>query len=179
MEKSYIAGLFDGDGCVKIGYRDWKGKNNFQNRCYYLTVQITNNFLPVLENIQKEFKGGIYRQKRMKITHSDTFMWIVTSKRGAKFLKEIYPFLRIKKDQAALALEFQKHIERWKRKRVRNPKEKKGADGADPISENEMKWRDNIYLQISKLKNPKVFRLRQPYRKTRLIRRKAEMPTPS
>jgi hypothetical protein len=176
MFKAYIAGLLDGDGCIRIGYAEYKPT---QNRTYYLSVQITNNYLPVLEQIQGIYKGSIHRQRRAKETHTDTFMWKIGSKRAGKFLRDIYPFFIIKKEQAALALEFQKHIEKWKKKRTVNQKGKKGANGCVPVPESEMKWRDKIYLQLSKLKNPQVYNLRKPYRKTRLIRRKEDLPTSS
>ena len=168
MTNEYIAGLFDGDGCVRILYRD----SVISNRCYYIDIQITNNYLPVLETIQGIWKGNIF-------THNDTFQWRLTSKKAYAFLKAIYPYIVIKKKQTAIALEFQKRLLRSKRSRLMHKKGIKGALGFRSISNKEMEWRDKAYLEISRLKNPETFELKKLSRKSRLIRRNAEMQTPS
>jgi hypothetical protein len=171
MNNEYIAGLFDGDGCIMINYAD----KNAQNRKFYMNMQITNNYLPVLEQIQKLWGGNIYRQPRVKATHNDTFQWKVSSKRAYAFAKALYPFVIIKKKQVALGLEFQKHVIRWKRRRSMHKKGHKGFLGNLPLPEHEVQWRENIANEMSKLKNVELFELRQPLRKTRLIRQNAEM----
>ena len=96
---AYVAGLVDGDGSIyiqkgrttqlypAIGIRlGWKGRGT-------------------LEELQKQF-GGHYSSENRPYhkDHSEVFRWMLVSKRASMVLKMIYPYLRVKRVQAALAL---------------------------------------------------------------------------
>lgn len=51
---AYIAGLFDGEGCVSV--RKWTTKKAFQHTLY---VSITNTDKKVLDWIQSQYGGGL------------------------------------------------------------------------------------------------------------------------
>lgn len=99
-EASYIAGLFDGDGCVGIGVNNNKG----YNATHYLYITITNTNKLILEWLNKKFGGHATYHKNYK--KHQWYVWRLKPTDSAKFLKLVYPYLRIKKERAKLALKF-------------------------------------------------------------------------
>lgn len=92
LTPEYLAGLFDGEGCVGI----------YSNGVGYLacSVQIELKYLPVLEQIAEQFGGYIYSRDSR-----DTHQWC-SRKRSIveNFLTTVAPHLHEKKAQADLAL---------------------------------------------------------------------------
>ena len=84
---AYVAGLFDGEGSV-VSY-----KGHYQ-------VRIANTYKPVLEWLREVFKcGGITK------TTPKCYDWKITRRADVvRFLKAIFPFVRIKKDVVLEAL---------------------------------------------------------------------------
>jgi len=97
---AYIAGLFDGEGCVHIGGRR-------QNSSYNLEVSLSNTNRDVLFWIQSIFGGYIKEQKKAKEYHTQCYNWRIVSNQAVLFLESIYPYMRIKLNQADGAIAFQ------------------------------------------------------------------------
>jgi len=102
LESAYIAGFFDGEGCVTItNYTYTNGKQYFS-----LQLHIANTNYSVLGYIQSKFGGTIYSRNNggnRKIGH---FLRLHSEK--AKYMLEsIYPYLKVKSRQAEIGLEFQ------------------------------------------------------------------------
>ena len=97
---AYIAGFFDGEGCVHIGGRR-------QNTSYNLEVSISNTDKDILLWIQSIYGGYIKDVKKVKEHHTQCYNWRIVSNQAAKFLESILPFLNIKKFQAGVAIAFQ------------------------------------------------------------------------
>ena len=96
---AYIAGLFDGEGCVVIR----------KDRKYFrLEVRITNTNRKVIDYIHSFFNGDVivYDKGRYKTCYNLRF----ADGKGAKFLKSVLPYLIIKKEQAKLGIEFQEKV---------------------------------------------------------------------
>lgn len=93
-EKSYLAGLFDGEGC--IGYY-FKSKI----KCHVASLAIYNTNTKVMQWIKdKTGYGGIYLNKGGK--HCG-WQWQLNSRSQIiEFLKVIRPYLIIKADQVDL-----------------------------------------------------------------------------
>lgn len=88
-KKAYLAGFFDGDGCIEV-----KGNSA---HCH----SVSQKYKPILEVFQRLYDGSIcHKQGRI-------YTWHVTTK-GPEFLKDILPFLILKKEQAELALSMNK-----------------------------------------------------------------------
>ncbi len=98
---AYIAGFFDGEGSIFIS----KSKKQ-----YFLTVSISNTNLPVLESI-RAMGGNISKSPDNRENHSQLFRLRLYCNEAKKFLEKILPYLRIKKEQAKLAIEFQSKME--------------------------------------------------------------------
>lgn len=94
LEPQYLAGLFDGEGCVSLA----RGRGNWIRQ---LHVGIT--WQPTVEQIKQQYGGNIYTPNKQKDSHKQTHTWIVTRKRDiVKFLGDILPYLHEKKEQAEI-----------------------------------------------------------------------------
>ena len=85
-EIAYIAGFFDGEGCVRIK------KANQGGNSYYVIAHITNTNESILKDIEKFFGGKTRMQERGK--NKDVYNWCITSSEAVDFLKTLLPFLK-------------------------------------------------------------------------------------
>jgi len=110
-ELSYVAGFFDGEGCVYAGYR--RGKNGNRNGCV-LNAEIANCDKGILEMFREWFGGSLnphYQSPRWKVR----WQWDLASRQAEAFLTAILPYLRLKAPQAKLGLELQSLLRKAKR----------------------------------------------------------------
>lgn len=105
---SYFAGLFDGEGT--IGVSILAGKRKDIKRTYFVRISINMCDAIVLRDLHHYYGGTFMHIKRTNPKHRDLYAWILTSKKAYIFLKDVYPFLMVKKEQASLALELQENI---------------------------------------------------------------------
>jgi hypothetical protein len=107
---SYVAGLFDGEGYVRINR--WEKPNSTHIR-YNLVVGINMTYRPIIEMFGAEFGGGLHsnRYDLRSANQRCGFCWVVASRLAAAFLRKIQPFVIVKKDQVDLALEFQANVD--------------------------------------------------------------------
>lgn len=96
----YIAGLFDGEGCIGV-YRNGK-------KTPHLRTQLTQNKNAVVtkmfESLVDRFGGHFSEQKT---THGVKYNWQLSSHKAARFLADILPYLILKKEQAKIAVWWQ------------------------------------------------------------------------
>lgn len=98
-ELSYMAGFFDGEGCMGV-YWD-KIKNN--KKRYYPMIKLTNNNKSILKEFEDRFEGGIYKHH----TSRQCWDWVIKGgKKTTYFLEIMTPYLRQKKEQAETLMEF-------------------------------------------------------------------------
>lgn len=95
LNLSYIAGLFDGEGCISIH----SSKNSFT---VYVGIEMRDSL--ALKKIQSIFGGkiGVVHNKKKNCTMRRIRF---SSRLAAKFLRSVYPFLTVKKKQAKVALD--------------------------------------------------------------------------
>lgn len=72
-------------------------------------VEMSNEPLPRL--LQTLF-GGSIRRRNLPIPRQNQWEWVVASNEAAGFLKAVYPYLELKKDEADVALEFQDSLQK-------------------------------------------------------------------
>jgi hypothetical protein len=108
MDLAYVAGLFDGEGCVSIR-RYFKSNNKSRKPCemYTLWVQVTNADPRLVYPLKDQFNGSVHVTKHKSPNQRDTHVWICTSRNALEFLKAIRPWLIAKADQADIAIAFQ------------------------------------------------------------------------
>jgi hypothetical protein len=104
IDKAYIAGLFDGEGCVCLILR----KVNMKSPKVMLLCTISNTNKNVLLWCREVIGCGSvnlsYETKEKNRQPCSLFS--ISFKPAMLFLKDILPFLKIKKDRAILAIKF-------------------------------------------------------------------------
>ena len=120
IEKSYIAGFFDGEGCISI-YRLTNKKASWAKYRYDLQVFMYNNDENVIRWIHEKMGFGKVRiQKRPQGKEwKPNYFVRFTSKMAKAFLEEIFEYLKVKQERARLAIDFQEF--RSSRKTQKHP----------------------------------------------------------
>lgn len=100
---AYVAGIVDGEGCISIASHN-KRRNTFYPRvCVAMTK--ANKLLRLLKNKY----GGSLLVHKLKSRKVET-RWLVTCRQAENFLRNIYPYLRIKQKNAELVFELNERI---------------------------------------------------------------------
>lgn len=107
LKAEWVAGFFDGEGSIGI-YRNGQG-------VFHLRTQLTQNVNPTTEEILSELRdtygGNLARMRSPIYRRSEAFNWQVNGTRAASFLVDILPHLRLKCEQAEVAIAWQsQHI---------------------------------------------------------------------
>lgn len=106
VDLAYIAGFFDGEGSITI-HQNWRPSPRGKSPNHTLQVSIGNTDPSILIWLHANFGGSLVsRQSRPR--HRDVTQWTVRAASALPFLVAIRPFLRMKKRQADVAIEYQK-----------------------------------------------------------------------
>lgn len=124
---SYMAGFFDGEGYIGI----LKRKRKNWNPEYFIQLSIGQNDGGTMDWVIENFGGHLHQVKR-----DNSYYWIASNKQAYTILKKLTPFLKYKKPQAELAIEFYEN--RSSRK---------------PIPKEELNRREDIFLKMKALKH--------------------------
>lgn len=90
-DRAYIAGFFDGEGCVYSGWR---------NNAPSVVLKFAQKDRVILDLILEKLKAGKVSQNRSNGNH----MLVITGRENIrKVIKLIYPFAQIKKEQLRVA----------------------------------------------------------------------------
>lgn len=104
MNIQYLAGFFDGEGCIDNQRMYAKNSNAFYVRPRLRLAQ-ANNGAFILDRIQKEFGGTLTKQRPSKKSQQPSMSWEILNKDGIiHMLEALEPLLIIKQEQARLAL---------------------------------------------------------------------------
>jgi LAGLIDADG DNA endonuclease family protein len=99
-DRCYAAGFFDADGYVGvIQYQTGVNATYYALRC-----TITNNNLEILEHFRTKFGGSIHsKDNKLDVwLHQYNLMW--NAQNCKDFISQILPYLRVKKQQAEIAM---------------------------------------------------------------------------
>lgn len=135
----YMAAVLDTEGWVGIG----KKRDG-----YYPRINVSQTTYSWLESIQCLWGGAIYKQTPRRIDNPDKrapeWQWMIHGDGLISLLKAVRPYLKLKREQADLCLEFQLRITRGLGTR--------GADGrwAAPTPQ-ERKIRHDLYKRCKLL----------------------------
>lgn len=146
---AYAAGIIDGEGSISISKR---------GNSYGVSVDVGMKDGRVIDFLYGTFGGNI-RVRHHEETHFgnsysykdfDMISWYLKCQKAKEFLRRIYPFLRVKKRQAELAIRLQQRIEVGiKRCQIRNPGFRTGF--RCNLSDHEIMIRDKIVEEIKSL----------------------------
>ncbi len=95
---AYMAGFFDGEGCIRIKKSSQKGNS------YHLICHITNSNWKILRIYQYYFGGQVRKQERTP--NKTIYQYYVTCAEACDMLKTMLGFLREKREQANLGIDF-------------------------------------------------------------------------
>lgn len=111
--KSYIAGIVDGEGSIRIG------KGIIGNYIYYslkISVEMSNKKVPNYI-LSKVGYGNIRKRTRVNKNtgkiYKPSYEWYITGNNALCFIKEIYKYLIQKKEEAYIAIKFQKTVNNY------------------------------------------------------------------
>lgn len=114
----YLAGVFDGDGC--IGLYNTRTKHETRSPQYQAILRVTQKCPLSVEVFLDVFGGKIYSYKDVGPGKPGPyFSWRVTDKSALLALRELRPYLREKRAQADILLEFD-NVRKKQRSKNRN-----------------------------------------------------------
>jgi hypothetical protein len=100
MNCAYVAGLIDGEGCIHLDVD--RRHSTYRAR---VTVGMTEPALSVLTALKEEWGGTLYQMRAANARWAAAWTWHLTGPPAVRLLRAIQPYLRIKCEQAAAALE--------------------------------------------------------------------------
>lgn len=104
---AYIAGLFDGEGCVFISRK----KSSGVSPSFGLHVSVSNCHHGILELLKRTYGGYVKHYVETRLNQRDWFTWQLSGGRmAASFLTNIRPYSIIKAEEIDVALEFSLRI---------------------------------------------------------------------
>ena len=108
---AYIAGIIDGEGCIAVS----KVVRNTHKSgyVYQLHLVVTNTDRRLLEYLKETtLLGSISIHAHAAESRSPAWAWSVGSVPARRLLEKVMPYLVIKREQAALAIEFHEKCKR-------------------------------------------------------------------
>lgn len=103
VQRAYIAGLFDGEGCITINNHKATGYGS-------LCCLLTTTDVPSVDYFKEQYGGHTQMLKRRKATWRDQYQWVVSAKNAIQFLYSILPYMKIKKPQALIGIKYQEML---------------------------------------------------------------------
>ena len=99
ISKEYIAGYFDGEGCVRL--------TTSKTGTGGIHVFITNTYRPFLIYLKGVYGGNTTTRNKENEKHKTCYQWRLSNKKEALvFLIDILPFLNEKREQAEIAIDY-------------------------------------------------------------------------
>ena len=104
VDASYIAAFVDGEGSLSLN-RNHSGSG--RTTSYVIRIRITNTFKPVIDWIADKIGFGSTREVKLhKNANKQAYEWYINGRRAIALLKQLYPYLIVKKAQADVLFEF-------------------------------------------------------------------------
>ena len=132
---AYVAGIMDTDGSFSV--KRQKGHSETKNLRYIPCIQISMASLDVINHIRRNcVYGTVCVVKNKSCSRGFHYAWSIGKKQdSSEFIEKILPYLKEKKEQASIVLEFCKNGENTKYCKAGIPKE-------------ELEFRESCYQRI-------------------------------
>lgn len=176
---SYLAGIMDGEGTIRIGSAKPNGKSK-QNIKYYSAVSVGNTNKEVLEMFVNKFGSKVREDKRVP-NRKRMYRWGTSGNITVpKILKQLLPYLVIKKEQAKIVIEFAEGYKRIsnRKRECKKCKEIKEIQGLELCTNCYMferrhkridKYKKNYVNQSHNLPTSELLRREEFYNKVRKL----------
>jgi hypothetical protein len=108
LNAAYLSGLIDGEGCIFInkskGHRENCGKRGFT---YHSGIAVAMTSYEMLLWAKRITGVGQIRTYKAKKRYKQAWRWSVWSNEASTLLKNLLPFLKLKRPQARNQIKFQ------------------------------------------------------------------------
>jgi len=111
---AYMAGIVDGEGCIDI-YKHKAAKRSVREYRYTMRLTVGMGRPELPKRLLSLFGGTVHISKPVNSNRSAEWRWSVSSRKAMRVLKEVLPFLFLKKDQAKIAIELQTLQSGWRK----------------------------------------------------------------
>lgn len=105
QDRAYAAGFFDGEGHITIAFMS--AKIRAKGPVYTMRIGAAQNDVAPLLWFRDRWGGSVLPCNRLTIGGNKTHKWNCCSRKAAAFLRDVYPFLQVKRERADIALRFQ------------------------------------------------------------------------
>lgn len=150
---AWAAGLFDGEGCISIGYIRPSRRKDIVNPSYRLTVKVTMGCQQTVRCFGEVVRAGSFQNHASKKARvNSSYSWVAMSRKAEMVLKLLRPHLVTKAREADVGLRF-----------MALPDGRTGgAHGCSPVDPALMLKRHRLYLECCRLKPRWRFRRKKP-----------------
>jgi hypothetical protein len=149
LHDTYMAGLFDGEGYISTNlYR----REGHLDRIT-LTVGISMTTPAPLRLVKEKYGGNLFCYARPNPNHRPLWQWVITSTKGAAFLRIIEPYLIVKRLECELALELQDDIDKWRHNLAGHSPRKSPVNWRHPEAEAVIARRHEMRKRLRELKH--------------------------
>jgi len=119
LERAYLAGFIDGEGCISIIEQR---RTNSPMPSLHVVVAVSSCEKTILDYwAEKTGLGSVNLSTKARGNSRNGYLWQVSARKAMGLLVMVYPYLILKKPQADVAFDFQETIyKNWDGKRL-NP----------------------------------------------------------
>jgi hypothetical protein len=139
---AYVAGIVDGEGCIAI--RRCKASGSRKTPAHSAIVTVGNTSRKLIEYLVGLYGFGTVTYRAPTKERRGSYLWTVESKKARTVIAPLRDFLVIKREQAALLIEFVDGFESFKGARP-------GHRGGIPVSDAEMGRRAALHDRMREL----------------------------
>lgn len=101
---AYIAGVIDSEGCFRI--KHWQPKREGRSENWVISLEIGNTKFAIFPWLIERFGGSVIYRKPTSNRHNSMIIWSLSSDALYQFAKNVFPFLRIKKERCEKLIHF-------------------------------------------------------------------------
>lgn len=107
---AWAAGLFDGEGCITLVRRPPNPATQHRSERWEVRATLGLTVAEPVHWLKERYGGHVHLRLEQRTNRKDSTHWQADSRVGVAFVGAVYPFLRIKRPQADVALAYQKII---------------------------------------------------------------------
>jgi len=156
VDKAYIAGFFDGEGCLTAFTTEVRQQPYLHWRTVYYIQLLVVEEEPIKWLKEVTGVGYVFQRKRQQKGYQDLWGWRADSRPACEILEQIMPYLKIKYRQAEIFLELRQRVLAMKNYR-------KGRGKGMPMPEEEYIERQKLIDEIHRLNKSKGKVIRKEY----------------
>ena len=122
ISSQYLAGFIDGEGNISL--RKFNTTTGYKIK-FRIVVRIANTNFKILKQIQAQYGGHIevikssYNRKEITYKWKRCYRLVLTDRKATLLLRDVFPYLIIKKEHASYCLELAKMSENLKARRTK------------------------------------------------------------